>query len=386
MTDPSIGYRECLAEVGARVAGPASDQVDAQARFPVETAAALAEAKALSALIPPEQGGLGLSLSEVASGVTALARHCASSAMVLAMHHIQVACLVRHGRGPTLEGYLRTVADRQLLLASATSEAGIGGNLRKSTCAVTPSPSGFRLEKQATVISYGQHADGILATARRSPDSPDSDQVLVVCRRESTSLEPNGTWDTLGFRGTCSLGFLLRAEDEMGYVLPPSFSDISSRTMLPVSHILWSAVWLGLALEAESRARRYVQAQARKNPGTTPPAAIRLAELEVLVSRMASTVAAASSRFEAMVPEDGEAFVRPGFVVDMNALKVGSSDLVLEVVQKAMVICGMEGYRQDSANTMGRLLRDAIGASVMINNDRINANNAQMLMAMRGER
>ena len=37
----------------------------------------------------------------------------------------------------------------------------------------------IHLEKQAPVISYGEYADGVLATARRDPDSPPNDQVLV---------------------------------------------------------------------------------------------------------------------------------------------------------------------------------------------------------------
>ena len=40
----------------------------------------------------------------------------------------------------------------------------------------------------------------------------------------------------------------------------------------------------------------------------------------------------------------------------------------------------MAGYREDSPYSLGRLLRDAQGAAVMVNNDRIVANNAQMLL------
>jgi acyl-CoA dehydrogenase len=69
----------------------------------------------------------------------------------------------------------------------------------------------------------------------------------------------------------------------------------------------------------------------------------------------------------------------------MNALKVSSSTLVVDIVGRAMAICGMAGYREDSPYSMGRLLRDAHGAVLMINNDRINANSAQMLLIHRGE-
>jgi len=79
------------------VAAQYADQVDRQARFPTETVNALKEARALSAAVPRELGGLGCGMRELATMCSTLAGACGSSAMVLAMHHIQVACLVRHG-------------------------------------------------------------------------------------------------------------------------------------------------------------------------------------------------------------------------------------------------------------------------------------------------
>ena len=69
-----------------------------------------------------------------------------------------------------------------------------------------------------------------------------------------------------------------------------------------------------------------------------------------------------------------------GFAIEMNTVKISASNLVAEIVARAMTICGMAGYRQDSPYTLGRLLRDSHGAAVMVNNDRILANNAQMLL------
>jgi acyl-CoA dehydrogenase len=45
-----------------------------------------------------------------------------------------------------------------------------------------------------------------------------------------------------------------------------------------------------------------------------------------------------------------------------------------------LLICGIAGYREDTPYRMGRLLRDAHGGAVMVNNDRIIANNAQLLL------
>ena len=367
-------------QIGAKVAGPAAADVDREARFPTEALDALRGEALLSILVPSELGGLGARVGDAADVVFELGRHCASTAMIYAMHQIQVASLVRHGRSDFLRNYLAQVAEHQLLLASATTEIGVGGDVRSSVCTVERDAAGrIRLEKMAPVISYGAYADGILATARRSPESPPNDQVLVLCRPPGLALEPISGWDTLGFRGTCSLGYRLVAEGESDLVLDETYGDISSRTMLPVSHILWSSVWLGLATAAADKAGRFVRSEARKKPGVMPPSALRLAELVAQLQRMEELVRGMARRYDE-VCDDPDFLASMHFAIKMNSLKVSSSTLVVDIVNRAMIICGMAGYREDSPYSLGRLLRDAHGAAVMINNDRINGNTAQMLL------
>jgi acyl-CoA dehydrogenase len=373
------------ARIGVEIAGPAAADVDRSARFPSEALEALRSESLLSVLVPTELGGLGCTVGDVADIVFELGKHCASTAMVYAMHQIQVASLVRHGRSVFFRDYLTDVVGRQLLLASATTEIGVGGDVRSSVCTVERDEAGgIRLEKMAPVISYGAYADGILATARRSPESPPNDQVLVLCRAPGLTLEPISGWDTLGFRGTCSLGYRLVAQGEADLILDDPYGDISSQTMLPVSHILWSSVWLGLATAATDKARHFVRTEARKKPGVTPPSALRLAELIVQLQRMEELVRGTAQRYDQM-SDDTDALAGMGFAVAMNSLKVSTSTLVVDIVNRAMTICGMAGYREDSPHSLGRILRDAHGAAVMVNNDRINSNTAQMLLIYKDE-
>ena len=373
------------ARIGVEIAGPAAADVDRSARFPSEALEALRSESLLSVLVPTELGGLGCTVGDVADIVFELGKHCASTAMVYAMHQIQVASLVRHGRSVFFRDYLTDVVGRQLLLASATTEIGVGGDVRSSVCTVERvETGGIRLEKMAPVISYGAYADGILATARRSPESPPNDQVLVLCRAPGLTLEPISGWDTLGFRGTCSLGYRLVAQGEADLILDDPYGDISSQTMLPVSHILWSSVWLGLATAATDKARHFVRTEARKKPGVTPPSALRLAELIVQLQRMEELVRGTAQRYDQM-SDDSDALAGMGFAVAMNSLKVSTSTLVVDIVNRAMTICGMAGYREDSPHSLGRILRDADGAAVMVNNDRINSNTAQMLLIYKDE-
>ncbi|MEY2422438.1 MAG: acyl-CoA dehydrogenase [Acidimicrobiaceae bacterium] len=372
------------ARIGATVAAPAAAEVDRDARFPVEAIDALRGERMLSVLVPTSLGGGGASIVEVTGAVEALGQHCASTAMVYAMHQIQVHCLVRHGHTPALDGFLRELAGRELLLASATTEVGIGGDVRSSGCALERHDERFHLEKQAPVISYGASADGILATARAAALSPANDQVLVLCREPNTSLEATSGWDTLGFRGTCSLGFRLSADGPVDEVLTDPFADIAAQTMLPTSHIVWSSVWLGIATAAVATARRFIRNEARKSPGRTPAAAVRLAELVATLQEFNQLVHGTARHYRDHEDDLAE-LSSMRFTISMNSLKLSSSAYVVDIVTRAMSVIGISAYREDSPYSLGRLLRDAHGAPLMINNDRIAGHNAQMLLVHKGQ-
>jgi acyl-CoA dehydrogenase len=256
---------------------------------------------------------------------------------------------------------------------------GVGGDIRTSKCAVERGASHFDLTKQASVISYGESADDILITARRDPDAAPSDQVLVLVRRGEYTLERVGAWNTLGMRGTCSFGFVLKSRATLDHVLPVPFADISAQTMHPVSHILWTHVWLGLATGAVAIARKYVRAEARKNPGVVPPNAMRAAEL---VNHLHSFRGAIREGLF----EYGERYDSPdalaglGWQIRMNNLKISASEQAPQIVGKAMGICGISAFRNDTPYSLGRYLRDSHGAAVMILNDRLYGNNASLLL------
>jgi acyl-CoA dehydrogenase len=373
------------AVIAAMVARPLADEVDRHARFPQQAVEEMRATRLLSAYVPRMFGGDGCRLSELAEAAEALARGCASTGMVFAMHQIQMACLVHHHHGSPSEffrDYLAEVCARQSLLASATTEVGVGGDVRTSLCAIEPQGATFTLAKQASVISYGAYADGILVTARRAPDADRHDQVLALVRRDDYTLEPTEAWDTLGMRGTCSPGFRLAASGAIDQILPAPYADISAQTMLPVSHLLWSAVWLGIANDAIAKARRFVQAEGRRRSGATPPGALRLAEAMTALQTMRATVEDALREYERLMP-DQEALGRVGFALRMNTLKVVTASLVTDIVARALAICGIAGYRTDSEYSLGRHLRDAYSAGLMIANDRILGVNASLLLVHR---
>ncbi|MBV9835221.1 MAG: acyl-CoA/acyl-ACP dehydrogenase [Alphaproteobacteria bacterium] len=372
-------------QVGSEVAARHAESVDRDARFPREAFDALKQAKLLGIAVPRAQGGDGAPISDIVAVCHALGQHCGSTAMIFAMHQIQVACVVRHGQDSAWHRKLmERLAGEQLLLASATTEAGVGGDVRSSVCAVERKGKRFTLQKNASVISYGADADGILVTARRAADAPASDQSIVPVLKGEYTLERTSGWDTLGMRGTCSDGFVLRASGDIAQVLPTPYAEISAQTMLPTTHLTWAGVWLGIASDAVSRARAFIRAEARRKPGTTPSGAVRLAETVNLLQFMRANVVAATRDYQRAM-EQAEALTALSFAVEMNNVKTGSAQMATQVINHALLVCGLAGYRNDGPYTVTRHLRDAHSAAVMINNDRILANSAGLLLALKDE-
>ena len=258
-------------DVVAVVAAANAEAVDRDARFPQEAITSARSQRLLGIMVPHELGGEGASVSDVIDVCYMLGRACSATAMIYAMHQTKVACLIRHGRGSAWhERLLRHLCVEQLLLASSTTEGQAGGDVRKSAAAVEQHGSRIALERTATVISYGEHADGIVTTARRSPEAAASDQVLVAFLKQNYSLERIVNWDALGMRGTCSAGFTLKATGENVQVLPAPYEKIHPQTMMPVAHLTWSGAWTGIAAGAVERARLFVRNAARKSEGQLP--------------------------------------------------------------------------------------------------------------------
>ncbi|KGM41679.1 hypothetical protein JY96_20825 [Aquabacterium sp. NJ1] len=374
-------------QIATTVAAVHARDVDAKARFPVETIAALKEAKVLSAPVPREFGGAGLGMKQLGLLCATISGACGSSGMVLAMHFIQVVCITRHhGDSALFKRYMAEIVETQPVLASITSEVGTFGDTRSSICAVQREGDKFVLNKQATTGSYCAHADAILVTCRRDESAPKNDQALVMVRKTDGKLTQTTTWDTMGMRGTCSPGFDLQSSGDVGQILPVPFADISAMTMVPYSHILWAALWWGIANDAFSKAAAYVRGEARKNPGVTPPTAQQLAKLSVDLQAMKNNWQSVATEFDELTAAGKEEdLLGMSWGLKMVNLKIGASDAAPQIVHKALQIVGILGYKNDGPFSLGRHYRDVLSASLMISNERIASKGASMLLVLKDE-
>jgi acyl-CoA dehydrogenase len=380
-SDADAAFLDAARQVAA-IAGTHADEVDREGRFPVEAVTAMREMGMLSAYVPKPLGGDEVSLAALARACLELGRRCSAAAMVFAMHQIQVTTIVRHLEGsPWFESYLRELSVAQRLIASVTSEIGTGGDMGRSIAGIATDPDGECLFlKHAPTVSYGAHADDLFTTVRRSETAEETDQVLVLHQASETTLEPTGTWDTLGMRGTCSPGFDVHARFAAEQVLAAPFSTVLNESHVPISHILWSHAWLGIATEAFERGRAFVRAAARRSPGVPVPAANSLSRVMSELSMLRAEVRAGLRDFLEADARDRESLRTLGSVLRFNNLKLAASEQAPRVCMGVLEVIGIMAYKNDSPFGVGRQLRDSLSARLMVANERIYAMDAGLLM------
>ena len=348
-----------------------AETVDRDARFPKAAIDAARRGKLPGTQIPHEFGGPGASIHDVTEVCYTLGRACASTAMIFAMHQTKVACVIRHGRGNSwLETLMRRVATDQLLLASSTTEGQNGGNIRSSSAAVDQNGGAISLSRDATVISYGAEADGLVTIARRAGDTAASDQVLPALVKDDYSLKRTLGWETLGMRGTCSSGFELKVDCPGDRIFPESHDRIHVQTTTPFAHLCWSSAWAGIAVAAVERAQRFIRMAARGAGGQMPPAAAHFIAARRSLAKLRAMITTNIDAFAAC-EHDERSLASLDFNASITLLKIEASELALETVMHAMRSCGLSGYRNDGDFSIGRHLRDVLSAPIMMNNDRI---------------
>jgi acyl-CoA dehydrogenase len=321
--------------------------------------------------VPTALGGEGATLAELSEVCFQLGQACSSTGLIFAMHQIKVACIIRHSKGnATIERVQRLIAEKQLLLASSTTEGQAGGNVRSSEAAVEHVGDDVTLERKATVISYAMEADGIVTTARRSADAAGSDQVLLVLLKKDYTLERLQMWDTLGMRGTHSEGFTLRARAPAEQIMPEPYERIHALTMVPFAHLLWGSVWAGIAAVATGKAQAFMRNALRQANGQMPPGAPHFTEAVSTLRTLRGVLSSALRSYQAVM-SDEKAITALDFQAMITLTKVQVSELALKTVLASLRACGLSGFRNDSEFSIGRHLRDVLSAPLMINNDRI---------------
>jgi acyl-CoA dehydrogenase len=162
-------YRKGVRELCARFDSAYWQRVDSVPEYPEEFVRALTEAGWLSALIPVEYGGGGLSLTEASVILEEINRSGANSGACHAQMYI-MGTLLRHGSPTQKEEFLPRIASGELRLQSfAVTEPSAGTDTTKLTTTAERRGDRYVVNGQKLWISRVQHSDLMLLLARTTP-------------------------------------------------------------------------------------------------------------------------------------------------------------------------------------------------------------------------
>ncbi|MFC8426341.1 acyl-CoA dehydrogenase family protein [Streptomyces sp. NPDC057236] len=350
-------------------------QVDAEARFPTESLAALRDSGLMGLLVPTRYGGLGGGLAELAEVAQILASGCLSSAMIWSMHCQQADAVVRFGTEQLRQELLPRIAAGSVYLGSVTSEKQTGGHLLTSAAPLREDGDGLLLERDAPIVTGGAVADGFLMTMRDAPDAPDRAVTLVYADRDRLEVEVSGDWNPLGMRGTHSVALRLKGTVPAHSVVGErgAFQRVAVGAFIPLGHIGWAACWLGAARQALSELLTVF-----RSPGRPSSTDLKSDLVTERLARIRIDLETVSAYLRQCVEEvsrhraGGDELTGTSVQIHLNTLKVLASELTYRAADRCVALAGLGlGYRADSPVPLERHLRDLRSAALNYSNDRL---------------
>jgi acyl-CoA dehydrogenase len=341
----------------------------------VENLRALRETGLLGLLVPADHGGLAGDLPELVEIAQELAAECPSTAMIWAMHCQQVDPLVHYAGLRLRDRLLPRIAKGATYLASVTTEPGKGGHLLTGVAPVRTDSSRLWLKRDAPVVTGGEVADGFLVTMRASEDAREDQLTLVYADRDQLNIDLGTGWDTLGMRGTASVGLRLAGSLPAWQAVgePGEFRTIAVESLAPVGHLAWAACWLGAARGALAKLVTLIRSADRPTSFNirSDLFAERLARVRMdleLVSAYLRTVCDEVVACRAA----GSTLDVPAIQIHLNTLKVVAAERAFSAVDRMVQLAGLSlGYRRDAAVPLERYFRDLRSASLNYANDRL---------------
>jgi len=370
-------------EIAAEVLAPGAARRDETGEYPVDALEALGQAGLLGLLVPREYGGLEVSMETFVEVIEALGRACASTAMVVVMHHCQYAMIVDHGSETQKLEFLPPIARGEQIVASATTEPETGGNAAFCVSAKELDGETIKLSAVKPVVTSAQHADWVYCTTRASTDAPGDELSLVIMPgpKRSGDVEGFGNWNCIGMRATASTG--LRFDEcsvpHWHQIGPEDSSLVRASSMTIVSRAGFAAVWQGIAGGAFDATVAHVQGKAhefiRRDPETGEISSERrtvaesettqrqLAEMRVQLLASGELLRGAARLLDARREE-----ILAGQALDdvqdlLWSARIACGQSAVDVTRQGLRLCGVTGLRAGSP--LERHMRDALTSQVM---------------------
>lgn len=162
---------DMIHEFGVNVAGPGAAEIDAQERFPSENVEKLRGMGMMGICYPKKYGGAEHSYLAYIAVVEELAKHCATTAVMLSDHHSLGSWpLIEFGTEEQKQKFLVPLCKGQKLGAFGVTEPSAGSDLGNQKMTAVDAGDHWVLNGQKVFITNGYYADTYYISAVTDPD------------------------------------------------------------------------------------------------------------------------------------------------------------------------------------------------------------------------
>jgi isovaleryl-CoA dehydrogenase len=347
--------------VAAEVLLPAAEELDRDATWPAAGMRALADAGLLGLHVPARLGGHEHGLVALAALTETLGKACPSTALCFGMHCVGTAVITAKATRYHEDRYLAPIAAGAHVTTLALSETGTGAHFYMPRTRLTRAGDQLELHGAKAFVTSGEHADSYVVSTAAIDAETGGEFSCVVVDRNAPGMIWQEPWHGFGMRGNASRGVkldqtrvpaanLLGADgDQIWYVF---------EVVAPYFLIAMAGTYLGIAQAALDVAHGHLQTRRHEASGE------RLADIPLLQHRFSGlwTAVEKSRLLVHHAARLGDA-ADPEALPALLACKADVAEVVVEVTNEAMTLCGGVAYRENAA--LSRMLRDARAAHVM---------------------
>jgi alkylation response protein AidB-like acyl-CoA dehydrogenase len=344
-----------LSRVIEEVVAPAAAHVDETGAFPRAAVEALGKVGLLGLISAREVGGLGEGHRAATLVVEALARACASTAMVVCMHYAATAVIEAWGSRARRE----PIARGAQLATLAFSEVGSRSQFWVPLGTATVVGDRVRLDARKSWVTSAGEADWYVWSSRPVAAAGASTLWLVPGRAPGLSVP--APFDGLGLRGNASSpvvadGVLVDPADRLG--ADGGGFEIMMSAVLPYFQLMSAAFSLGTMEAAIAKSAAHATRTRFEHLGQTlaeqPITRLHVARMRVKADLVRGLLLDALTALE-----EG----RPDATLRILEVKAAAGEAATEVTDLAMRVCGGAAFRKEVG--VERHFRDARAATVM---------------------
>lgn len=337
---------------------------DRESSFFTEDLDELVAAGYLTAMVPTELGGAGLTLEEMTRQQMRLAGAAPATALAVNMHHVWVA-VARHVRahGDSSCDFILEEAAAGQIFAFGVSEAGNDLVLFGSLSEAVPDGTGgysFTGTKIFTSLSPAWTRLGTFGADSSGEDGPHN--VWGFVTRDGGGVEVKDDWDALGMRASQSCTTVLTGAhapaDRVVRRIPPGpTTDPFIVGIFASFEILLASVYTGIAQRALDVAVERVQ-QRRSVAADGAPYA-HDPDIRRRVAAAAIALDGVHPQIAQLARDVDERVDRgPLWLPRLSALKARATETAKDVVEQAVRVSGGSSYFNRSE--LSRLYRDVL--------------------------